>query len=748
MKKFAALLLTGTLLCSSLTGFAAWENESDIASLLSELKIMQGDEDGNLRLGDSITRAEFCKVVIAASSYRDSVASGSRVSPFRDVPASHWAAPYIQLAVKNGFCKGYLDASFRPDNTILYEEALTMLLQVLGYTQEDFGSSWPYGQIGMAKKIGLCDDVDRQAGDTLTRRDVLHLCYRLLTTPAKGEQEDYITKLRYQIVEDVVLIATAQEDSAVGSDKVLTSAGTYQIGGSFSPDAVGKKGDAIIKEGDRLVAFLPAEQEIRQHTIYQALGDDLVVMNHGSLETLDLDTNLTVYHKSQKTSLSSLLATLEPGDVLTTYRNKLGILDYGVLRTGEMKGPFTYTGSSWLESLGLSNPTITRNGASVTAGQLAQYDIVYYSHALNQVWAYSDRVTGIYENASPNQDMPTKITVSGKEYQLEGTDALKKLASGGNYSYGDTITLLLGKSGGVADVIVPSQTSGTVYGYLYAVGTKGQITAGTNESYVDYSVSVALPNGESYEYAAAKDYSSLKNELVQVTLSGGKATVSKQNGRANLSGVFDWDGKTLGGKKLSPNLKILDVSTLNSKEPGLYGSVFPRRLDGVTLSGGQVLYQVQNTAGEITELILNNVTGDLYSYGIVKKATNSSSSGMGVGGSYSYYIDGKLSNTSSQKEFSVYSGSPARFVFSREGMIDSMRSLERVGTADQVTQTTVTVGRKSYPLSDKVTVYQKDFNSNYTVLPLSDVISGSVRVSVYQDKAPASGGQVRILVVE
>ena len=165
MKKIFAFVLAAIMLFSCAPVLGAWENEQDIAILLSELEIMQGDEDGNLRLDDFITRAEFTKVVIASSSFKDSVAAGSQVSPFRDVPATHWAAPYIQLAVKNGFCKGYLDATFRPENTILFEEAVTMLLQVLGYTQEDFGNSWPYGQIGVAKRIGLCDDLDLQAGD-------------------------------------------------------------------------------------------------------------------------------------------------------------------------------------------------------------------------------------------------------------------------------------------------------------------------------------------------------------------------------------------------------------------------------------------------------------------------------------------------------------------------------------------------------------------------------------------------------
>ncbi len=747
MKKLLALCLIVCLFSSCLPVWGAWENEEDIALLLAELEIMQGDTDGNLRLGDSITRAEFAKVVIASSEFKDSVAIGSRVSPFKDVPANHWAAPFVQLAVNKGFCKGYLDATFRPDNTILFEEAVTMLLQVLGYTKEDFGNSWPYGQLGIAKRIGLCDELNLNIGDTLTRRDVMRLCYHLLTATPKNGTADYITTLNYSIVEDVVLIATSFEDSSVGGEKIVTSNGTYRISDSFQYDNVGKKGDAVIKDKDRLVAFVPDSQTIEQYTVYQVLGDDIVVTGQGGLATLNLDTNLSVYHKSQKVNLNSMLSSLEAGDILNTYKNSLGILDYGVIFTGQMEGPFTYSGQSFLDSLGLANPSVTRNGAVIQQNQLSQYDIVYYSKGLNQVWAYNNKVTGIYEGASPNQDMPTQVTVSGKTYSIEGTNGLKKLATGGNYSYGDSVTLLLGKDGGVADVVSPSQMNTTVYGYLTQSGTKDFTVSGTGESYTDYFVSVVLTTGETYEYAAIKDYEALINAPVKVTFSNGKATVSRLNS-SSVSGKVNWNGRTLGNDKLSPDLTILEVSTTASNEMSVYKTVFPRRLDGVTLVNSQVLHAQKNGNGEIDQLILLDVTGDLYDYGIIKSSKTNSALGAGVGGAYVCVIDGGEVTVSGQKEYSVHAGVPAKILRSGNQVI-TMRSLEAVsGTADQVTLTEFQVGSKAYLLSDTVSVYQKDYNSNYTSITLTDAINGNYSLTGYYDKPEGEGGRVRIIIAQ
>ena len=55
---------------------------------------------------------------------------------FTDVDASHWAKANIDFAVEKGIVKGYHDEysntySFRPDNSVTYEEATAMLWRAL-----------------------------------------------------------------------------------------------------------------------------------------------------------------------------------------------------------------------------------------------------------------------------------------------------------------------------------------------------------------------------------------------------------------------------------------------------------------------------------------------------------------------------------------------------------------------------------------------------------------------------------------
>ena len=207
-KKIIALLLAVLTILSVSGAVSAQDSIEEQAAVIKMLNIMNGDPDGNFRLEDYVTRAEFSKVAIAASSYRNSVAAGMNISPFEDVPYTHWATPYIKLAVTNKIVSGYPDSTFRPDQTVTYEEALTIVLKLLGYTNEDFGSSWPYGQVGLAKNLSLTDGIDRQIGDPMTRGNVVTLFYNLLDTKMKGNTAKYITVLDCEIVESVILIAT------------------------------------------------------------------------------------------------------------------------------------------------------------------------------------------------------------------------------------------------------------------------------------------------------------------------------------------------------------------------------------------------------------------------------------------------------------------------------------------------------------------------------------------------------------
>ncbi len=735
MKKIMLLFLCVILAAMPVSA----ENlQTNILPLLNEMKIIQGDTDGNLRLDDDVSRAEFAKVAIMASKHKNTVALNLKISPFKDVTHKHWASPYIKLASDNKLVTGYPDSSFQPDNTVLYEEALNVYLKLLGYDETDFGTSWPYGQVGLAINIGLTEGLDRAIGDQMTRRDVCYLTYNLLNTEPKNSTSHYIEGLNYKIVEDVILLGTPLTDSSVGSGRVNTTSGNYRTNLSLE-DSVGKKGDLILKNANEAVGFIPTQQYIEEYLVYQVLDDDIVVSRDGSLTTLFVDNGLTVYNKSQTTSLKNALTSISVGDTLKIYKTGDMVTDYGVLATELLKGPITATTKSVIATNDAT--TYIRNGSQSSGYELN--DILYYSEKLNTVWAYSKKVSGVYESASPNRDNPTSVVISGTTYALEGSEAFYKLSSNGNIKLGDSVTVLLGRDGKIADVM--TGTAESLVGYLQATGKKKFENADGSEYSSNY-IGVVTADGELLEYPTTSDYSTYKNSIVKVSFGNQKVKVNSLNTNSSISGKVDYEKKTIGSTKMADEILILDVSTLDKSETGSYIRVYPQRLDGMNLLSSSVLYAEKNKAGEIKTLFLNNVTGDAHKYGIVTYASeyNERSNSR----SYTYDIDGVTSSMNGSIFTSVATGAPSRFVFSGNS-VDSITLLTKLSTlVERINEFSIECDDEEYLMSDKVAVYQKNADYQYMKMSKSDLVErqDEYNIYAYYDKAESAGGRIRVLL--
>ena len=215
MKKRILSLLAALALALSLAAPAALAADGDtMLETIRVLGILSGDENGNLNLSAPVTRAEFTKMMTAASVYKDSVGTGT-ASLFTDVKSGHWAGGYIKLAVEQGWFTGYVDGSFRPDNTITLEEACTALLRLLGYDASTLAGSFPDAQLSKAKAVGLLDDLSAVQGQTLTRQDCVTLFYNLLTAQ-NSTGTVYGTTLGYTVTNGEVDYATLVSSDTKG----------------------------------------------------------------------------------------------------------------------------------------------------------------------------------------------------------------------------------------------------------------------------------------------------------------------------------------------------------------------------------------------------------------------------------------------------------------------------------------------------------------------------------------------------
>lgn len=741
MRKILTIILAVCMLSSLFMGAvsaqAAEINQGQMQMLLKSLSIMQGDENGDFHAEDFVTRAEFAKVAVASSQWRNSVSKVSRVSPFPDVPYTYWGASYIRVASANGLIKGYPDSTFKPEETVLLEEGVTVALKLLGYTDSDFGLSWPEGQMSLATRLELLDGIDKGIGDKMQRKDVMILVFNTLDTEIKNQSVKAISAFGYTILNDTVLIATANEDSSVPKNHIVTSSGTYKIPENFDYSAVGLKGNLVIKNNNSAVAFLPENTLEGNYSIYTVLNDDILVYSSGKTKSLGVASDTTAYKGQERGTINSFLSKINQGDSIRLYKNHLGDIEYVIIGAEKLKGPFTVKNLSTLENdynIG-SDAVFMKDSKVVSKSQIGLNDIIYVSNEMDLVWAYSKKVTGVYETALPNKDNVTSIILSGVTYEIESSSAFNKLVTGGGCELGDTITLLLGKDGKIADVITSKTESATTYGYLVQTGTKAYTDSNGNE-YTSYYAKIVTADGSELEFKTAKDYKEIKSSVVSVTISSDGTRVSRVQA-PSLNGVFDYESMSLGGMNLASDVKIMDVMNTDVSKNPLYTTVYPQRLDSVLISSGKVLWYTKNQKGEIDALYLDNITNDGYSYGIVTD----------VQGVYTCNVAGEIKTVSGgNTTYAVTSGSAARFTMSQNS-VTSISALAKLNArVESFTKNEVKTKDSVHYISDKVVCYKRTGVGQWQLASLDDLAGKTSSVEFYYDKSARLGGKIRVIV--
>ncbi len=140
-------------------------------SKLKDSGIMVGDPDGNLRLEDTITRAETVKVLCTATEIETE--DTEIKEEFSDVGTEHWAYEYINKAQNTNIINGYGDSTFKPENRVTYNEFIKMLVCVTGYADKaEEKGGYPNGYIAVAEEIGITEGIVFKGNDEVTRNDV------------------------------------------------------------------------------------------------------------------------------------------------------------------------------------------------------------------------------------------------------------------------------------------------------------------------------------------------------------------------------------------------------------------------------------------------------------------------------------------------------------------------------------------------------------------------------------------------
>ena len=269
---------------------------------LRVMGVLDGFSDGTFRPDEGLNRAQFCKMVITATGTERELGRYSVITVFPDVKPSYWAAPYINLAARGqNIIKGYSDGMFHPERTVTLGQAVTILLRLLGYKDEDVGGVWPDGYMSMADSTGLTDGVGTDSNAPLKRGPAAILFSNLLRASTSSGSAFYT------LSEETTLTSF---DGAAGT--LVTSDKTYDMDSPRSSTGlVGSRGQVVLRDGKALT-FLPAAAGRTS----VPTGAVLVQSNRSARGFASLTNGQTDY-RIYKNGAEAATGDLRTGDVAT-----------------------------------------------------------------------------------------------------------------------------------------------------------------------------------------------------------------------------------------------------------------------------------------------------------------------------------------------------------------------------------------------------------------------------------------------
>ena len=708
-KRILALLLAVCVACSMLILPASASGSNTAVQTAVTLGGLTSDQTANLAA--PLTRGALTKLMVAFSAYRESAKTqGSTGTLFSDVGSDSAYAPYVRIAVQQGWISGYTDGSFRPDNAVTLEEACTAVLKLLGYDVTTLSGTFPAAQLNKANELGLRDNLTKTQGEGMTLEDGAVLLYNALTaTTAEGNV--YASSLGFTVNNGVVDVSSILLSNVKGP--FVAGLGTQL---PFAPTAVYRNDtvttDAILNAYD-VYYYNETAQTVWIYT-RKAAGRITAVA-----PSANAPTSVTVAgteYTIASSSVAAQLSALNGGGVGQVVTLLLGMNDEAVsVLTGDAANEVFYgvvqtTSRSLVEN---SGPDVQQTVAvACTDGVTRSVNVdKQFNYPAGKLVAIT-----VDENGENIQSLETKST-SGT-VNAEGT-AL------GNTALASNVEILDTTSEGLAGAVRPSRLSGvTLSGTdvkYYTTNEKGEIDR----------LILSDVTGDLWEYAAldgiqaATDYAGSKiDEKINEKVSSSSSTSSSLAGMTKTTEDDDQKAKQTA----------LDVRNilLPSTSDVLYGLV-----DGsiVSTTWNQLTGSTDRLASYVLKKVGDNVggvAGNIIDY-------------FASGANYVCYVNGKQVTYTTSVKYPVIAGGVAIGKSADGKKVNAMVQLSPV-VVDKLGAGWVMKGDTRYETADDIQVYLWNQGTYYKV-SLADLNPQDYKlIGWYDNQGHSAGNKIRLLV--
>lgn len=729
---------------------------AESADLLRLLGIVNGTGGTSFRPQGTLTRAEFCKMAVELLGEGGKAASQMNRTIFRDVPSTHWARGYIHVAAQattgeNGsapLIRGDGAGYFHPNDPITFAEAVTILMRVLGYSDDTvgFSATWYDGYLSTAAQIGLTDSVSAAPQSSITRGDAAVLFANLLDAQPRNSKDSFLVARLGGSVTDSQLVLEVKGKETSGGWTLRTAEKSYRTRRDNLSTVYQGRRCKLVLDADGDVLALQADTDYTTRTLRILSAEARYVMAQGQ-EQIIVDPATPVFLGGQKQSTyGETYAKEMPYGTNTVFcYDKAGSLQSIYLLTGDT-GAITAVATPGTDPFrplfSTVTPTVYKNGVPASLSDIQPYDVGSFDGNADILNLSDRKLTGFYENAQPSAVSPTTITVLGADFNVLDC-ALKDLV---NFKLGDQVTLLLDGSNNVAGVVSPDVVSAQPLGVATITGS--------NEA--GYQATVELAMGVTISGKVSSSVTAMERapgRLVSVS--------SSELGSLRLTTVTDtaapgaWNvaNGTLGKLHVSPQAVVYDKVGNSSLT-----KVRLSQVTAPTVSADKITYYHTDNSGNVDILLLDDATGECYTYGLLSEGDAIYSGGMGLSTSNptihvqnngdDLHLVSSLSAAGGKGSFVGVVGSTSKIDgINRFGSAITLRSQKGVRRTS-FSEDTVTVNGVAYPLAANIDDCCYNAKSKTWFSSLDAALAYTNTLTVYFDRSPAQGGKVRLVVAE
>ena len=714
-KRFLALLLAVCIAASMLVMPASASSNAAIQTAISLGGITS---DQSASLSAALTRGTLARLLTAFSSSRETVGTQTTSGTlFTDVSSDNALAPYIRVAVQNGWMSGYSDGSFRPDQGVTLEEACTAVLKLLGYDVTTLSGGFPAAQLNKANALDLRKNISAGQGDGLTIDDGITMLYNALTAQ-NASGTTYAQSLGFTVTDGKVdtssiLLADRKGPFVAGDNTTLP----------FTPTTVYRNDSAA--SSATLNKYDVYYYSVNTGTLWiytrKAAGRITAVSPTASAPTKV--TVAGVEYSIGDSSAASQLSSLNGGGVGQVVTLLLGANNEVVsVLTGSQADEVFY---GVVQSSTRSLDTTTNSADVKQTVTVACTDGITRSvnvdKSLNFPAGWLVEIT-VNENGE-NVESISEKSISGT-INSDGT-AL------GDSAFADDVQILDTTSEGLAGTISPSRLSGvTLSGSdvkYYTTNSEGKIDRIIlNNVTGDLLTYVVLDDVKNLITTATSDSSSTgstTSKTVASTIKGLLGTDSSSSSQSSSS---------QSSSKSSSDIAS-DVSSI----------VLP--------TTGDIIYGIiDGSIGSTMWEKLTSSTDSLASYALKLAADNTSGAlssvlkYLGTGASYVCYENGKQTTYKTSSKYPVVAGGIA-ISKSASGTVKNMIQLIPT-VVDKLGAASVMCGSDRYETADNLQVYLW-YRGQYYATTLSEINTDDYTIIGWRDSLNCSAGnKVRILV--